>query len=883
MLSPRSSSLSSSTPSETEALLAQIASYLNLPSASQPRTLAQLSGSPQLDGQQPSSLPASVSAEATRYDPLWQPSQVAGHRSWRSSSFSSSFLDAENSTSWDSAPVQRLKRRFGATCDHCRSVHLRCDLPSRSSSAAIPSSLPSVLDQIDQQQTAPAGSLSCSRCQAKGLRCTMTPTRASERTTAFNRSGSVIQKARSLHGSLAPAAPKMEEQASALITAVCAATAMRPTAFRITDRVMARSLTVRMLNCYFAVCHVQLPVVDYVDFRARFNAADGDPRRMSMLANAGRQHARAQDSSPHVIVGTPASTETLLAVLVAWAARYTDAPLAFGVTSQDAAGGSSSSSSPFSSPTESRRGSLATTTPPKRKRKRGVACDSCRLRRVRCDITEVVAGSSCSRCLEKGIYCTDEYIRSTQAKSKQKTSGDSSTSNNDGDSSSLSVAFNAFLDTSPSLTSSISLRAWMPSAEAVGGSGTHAQRSLAWRRGRQRKAFCLGALQHALDLANKHDLVNKPSVECIQVLTLLYSLVESIDPAQGQRLIRAACSHLEKLGLTAQMTLNLGDSNSVVNVLRTLQAHRSYTVPWCMDAIASVLLKRAPCFALEWIVQFEEHGQQQAQRPLLSLVPSQMSGLTQAAGVGLSITSMLQLGAVARSIGKHILMEQRVDKLQQACHTAWFSVDSVMSMSDRSASCVGSALDSMPALHPLGWVGITKVLASLLHLAIFRALSEQCAALAAQNVPDDLEAMQMLQSQGMLRAIESCRRTSHFIKVILPLGIIQFRGSTFKQIPHLAKFLAQVPTVAEPQGETDFQSQQHSPPMDALHSSDKRQGEVLKSVEGLGRAQLGPFTTAAKQREVEWLIAALLQLGYAWDEMPDEANDVQSLLHSQGL
>ncbi|KAJ9479556.1 putative fungal zinc cluster transcription factor [Pseudozyma hubeiensis] len=713
----------------------------------------------------------------------------------------------------------------------------------------------------------------------------MTPTRSSERTTAFNRSGTVIQKARRLHGSLAPSAQswsvqKVQEHGSALITAVCAATAMRPTAFRITDRVMARSLTVRMLNCYFAVCHVQLPVVDYVDFRARFNAADGDPRRMSLLANAGKQSA-----NPQVAVGTPATTEVLLAVLVAWAARYTDAPLAFGVTSQDAAG-SSSSGSPFSSPTESRRGSLATAPQQKRKRKRGVACDSCRLRRVRCDITEVAPGSSCSRCLEKGIYCTDEYIRSTQVKSKQKTS--SGSSSNEGDSASLSEAFDAFSNTSSSLTSSISLGAWMPSTEAVSGSGIHAQRSLAWRRGRQRKAFCLGALQHALDLVNKYDLVNKPSVESVQVLTLLASLLESVDTAQGQRFIKAACGHLEKLGLTAQITLNLGDPKSVANVLRVLQTHRSYTVPWCMDAVASLLLRRPPCFAHEWILKFEEHpqhhlGQQQAQQPLLSLVPTQLNGMTPAAGVGLSITTMLQLGAVARFIGKHVLPAQRIDELQQACHTAWASVDSIIRLFDHSASVVDTALEAMPALHPLGWVGTTKVLASLLHLAMFRALSEQCAALAEQNAPDDLQAMQMLQKQGMLRAIESCRKTSHFIKVVLPLGIIQFRGSTFKQIPHLARFLAQVPTVPESRGETDFQTQPQTSPLDAVHSSDKRQGEVLKSVEGLGRAQLGPFTKAAKQREVEWLVAALLQLGYAWDEMPDEANDVQSLLHSQGL
>ncbi|KDE09035.1 hypothetical protein MVLG_00754 [Microbotryum lychnidis-dioicae p1A1 Lamole] len=48
---------------------------------------------------------------------------------------------------------------------------------------------------------------------------------------------------------------------------------------------------------------------------------------------------------------------------------------------------------------------------PKKKRKQLVACDSCRLRRVKCDKAEM-GGGDCSECLKKHIKCTDAYVKS---------------------------------------------------------------------------------------------------------------------------------------------------------------------------------------------------------------------------------------------------------------------------------------------------------------------------------------------------------------------------------------------------------------------------------------------------------------------------------------
>ncbi|GAA5987138.1 hypothetical protein JCM10908_001045 [Rhodotorula pacifica] len=47
---------------------------------------------------------------------------------------------------------------------------------------------------------------------------------------------------------------------------------------------------------------------------------------------------------------------------------------------------------------------------PKKKRKQLVACDSCRLRRVKCDKAEM-KGGPCSECVKKTITCTDTYVK----------------------------------------------------------------------------------------------------------------------------------------------------------------------------------------------------------------------------------------------------------------------------------------------------------------------------------------------------------------------------------------------------------------------------------------------------------------------------------------
>ncbi|GAA5911441.1 hypothetical protein JCM5296_004735 [Sporobolomyces johnsonii] len=54
----------------------------------------------------------------------------------------------------------------------------------------------------------------------------------------------------------------------------------------------------------------------------------------------------------------------------------------------------------------------------KAKRRQGVSCDSCRLRRVRCDRMEK-GGGECSECTKKGVRCTLVYVEQKGRKTRQ--------------------------------------------------------------------------------------------------------------------------------------------------------------------------------------------------------------------------------------------------------------------------------------------------------------------------------------------------------------------------------------------------------------------------------------------------------------------------------
>lgn len=113
---------------------------------------------------------------------------------------------------------------------------------------------------------------------------------------------------------------------------------------RLSERVMAGAVSLQLLTCFFGTAHIQLPVVDFPNFSERYNAANGDPRIMAIMANGGDPEqgiASAIPPAPGLStatwpdtkrsrISTPGTVETLVAAMHAWAAHYCDMPIAFG-------------------------------------------------------------------------------------------------------------------------------------------------------------------------------------------------------------------------------------------------------------------------------------------------------------------------------------------------------------------------------------------------------------------------------------------------------------------------------------------------------------------------------------------------------------------------
>lgn len=785
--------------------------------------------------------------------------------------------DSEGMTS-QSSDKKKSARRQGVTCDQCRTKHLRCDLDDRRAEAARSSS-PETAETalLEMQRSTSAGTavhhIRCTRCEDKGFVCTKTHTPPSRRYPRPSRSGKRIEQARMLHGASltgASANRPSVERINASTILIRALTELRGAEVRITDRVMAGSLSIQLLNCFFAVCHMQAPVVDFAHFSKTFNASNGDPRKMSIMSNGGS----AAEGLPSIVpdvqglgsitwpgtreskIGTPGTTETLLAVLHAWAAQYTDAPIAFGpdfkdLDAVDVRLQEVDDNGVIQPPIDGRDGDCKVSLK-RPKRKQGVACDTCRLRRVRCDVTERPDGMGCSRCEDKRIQCTDTYIQAKRAKLLAK-GAKMGSSDEYGDFASAGASAMDNNRLSPrtwiATRSNLLMRTYRPG---------DIEHNL--RRGKARKAFCHALLNHALSLVHKYDILKKPSIESIQVLSLLAPLLDNVDGVQAHAFADAACDHTEKLGMSTKLVVDETNRHAVENMLSIMQSHRVFLTAWCRDSIASGLNRRKPYFKEDRAIEVIGHAS--FRRETAPVAPPRQGEVVLSGEMGLTfvIMTMVQIGALSRFLGTHIdaaeglkpsippwqrpagasmapiprsarfsarpsLAELR--KLERACGAVWNSLDSLMLFFDRCASKAWSTMNSLQPFRPLGWIASTKLCGSLLYLALFRALGERHRANAAfmatlshslggQSAMSEEDKMvaaslKSLFDKSMQRAIVSCRKTARLIGILLPFGILQTGGPVLKQIFPVAQFLAKIPSVSDEQVASRMSGRRDSP------------------------------------------------------------------------
>lgn len=619
----------------------------------------------------------------------------------------------------------KLQRRQGVTCDQCRSKHIRC-VPLHSNAR-------------ESYRSVQHGKEKCARCTEKNLECTRNYTPPSRRYPRPSRTGKRIEQARLIHGSIGLANLTDTElhNISGRLTIPQLPHSSNAT---LQNGVLAGSASLRLLTCFFATAHMQMPIVDFHNFSARYNFACGSPRIMAIMANGGDDNLKipaARQSAPglistmwppgadlrssHSTLASTGTTEALIAAMHAWAALYTDMPIAFGSAqrkvsekkndgNKEQASSSAETSNVDHSTPQLVMGANGKLRRPKRKQ--GVACDTCRLRRLRCDKLERPEGMGCSRCEDKRIVCTDEYIQSKRKKNEP--SRDSSeatdaplqsvTAVTEVDSMPLSSPENYIgevdcdnirivatkgADDEQDVISSAPIHPRDIRRGSSAASWVESQEQRSWRDdgpkftepyefgrardmlayGEARQAFFQPLLQRAIDLAYMHKLVERPSLEAIQTLMILVQILDLIkrdDQDEANIFADALYSHATVLGLESTDEVDEQDRHAVEQILGVMQRKRLWCCVWTRDALVSGLFRRIPTFesdrplgikGIKGRSSQQEHpinkseGHLDSERVPRSPPKPEMNGEM---GLSFSILALMQIGALSRFAGRHL-------------------------------------------------------------------------------------------------------------------------------------------------------------------------------------------------------------------------------------
>lgn len=733
---------------------------------------------------------------------------------------------------------------------------------------------------------------------------------------------------------------------------------------------LSSAAKLRLLTCFFATAHIQLPVIDFASFSSRYNLAAGDVRKMSVMLNGGNPLENIPSipmslppGLPSVwpqtgesTISTPGTTETLIAAMLSWSARFSDMPLIFG-SHQASLGldGNSQSSQQLrtqsgqnlttaeaddseNSMDEQQTNDYSHLPPAKRpKRKQGVACDTCRLRRVRCDLMERKDGMPCTRCQDKKIVCTDTYIqqkrRDNEAKLRKereklrKQLGSASSGSGDGPSHGLYSSSNmAQLGDNPDP------HAWTDMSGLPAVVSTDQQPG---RYGLARQQFCQEMLTRAVVLVHKHKLMQKPSVEAVQVMVLLTALFELVDPSFSTQMSAAITSHVRTLGLASVEEVEESDTRAVENIFNVLQEKRVWCSTWIVDGISCCVQRRAPAFHEE--VPLKIRGR------LNNAGGGAAPELTPAMGLSYSVMAMLQVGVLARFVTKHIdnitvqdhappqerfpMLPSGTDmlKLTRACHAAWKSNDALIEFFDRCTLKSWHQMEALKIHQPKVWTASVKICSAMVTLSIFRILGERQRLNAAylQAVSEThgshvIAADDIVQSQALRNLFEEsrqktlivCRRVARMVEKMhrRPDLTFQTGGVLLKQLFAVAQFLARSPISGSGSGSGEgaqsplLQLPLGSQPSSSIAADAKQRhnltttGTFIPNVRpeppaspselyGLAMAYDAPlpvFTAEAKESEVGACLTALELLGFAWP-VEEEVQSVNNLMHSERM
>ncbi|PKI82425.1 hypothetical protein MVES_003639 [Malassezia vespertilionis] len=771
---------------------------------------------------------------------------------------------------------QKHMRSFSKTCGECRRKHLRCDYCAREDEAAAlavknGTSLPNVNSSMSRYFPRPS------------------------------RTGRRIELGRQLHGY--QVYPDKESNGE-----TCTQDALALSWPRI---------YLRMLLYFFSFTHTYLPVVHYDRFVKAFNRSYGDTHMMSIYYNQDTSAApygpllQDEISGDVLSESTPETMEMMIVVMLASAAHHVDLPFEsldfsifnkMGRVSLVDAILNDSVLGYCRKPQEAMNGYGKQ----RQKRRQGVACDTCRLRRVRCDLMEQPPGSkACSRCRVKRIVCTDRYIQWKRQRGMQKHASAAP-----GDFRALPASVTN-LQLLPSYWEFEFTEHYMPAR-------LHLSQQEILEQGVVREQACNLLINRALLLVHKYNLLHVRNMQTVRSLLLLSNLLDYSRPRMSYESQRIAILHLQALCTPVWLDLSAWETGGASRATTQLFREKSQVIGWTRDAIFNVTHKQRPEMAPDWFSlgvqeggKWTELGAKDLDTYLHSDTPIEVAAFfffVLHAMMG-KYAHALYRNIMAPLAQKRALSAAEVDAIVQACLALWSDLHLVEKSLRFSALHGASFFHAMPTINPILWILSSYFLLFLLYQALFRQLRDwfaSASSLFSRTDDVDPEIVRRLLQMSQDRLLGICRVVACLVRNVKETGVLFHATPVTRQLFRVAQMLARTDPIESVQAAAEHVAER-SESLDGASSvhallnpigtcaSPRAQEDARPQTQATKEiaaqmdkvvnlplsSELLSYTAEAKRAEIAWCIEGLGQIGFAFAGVEPEIRRVVDIVQAR--
>lgn len=748
----------------------------------------------------------------------------------------------------------------------------------------------------------------CSRCEHRQITCEQVVISQARFFPRPSRTGRRIEMSRKLHGStIYPEAEKTESPSSST-----------------SKELTWPRIYLQLINCFFSYSNTFMPCVEYERFSQAFNRSFGDVHIMSRYLNGEEGDVQTREFFDHrksfsvsadpnnTVESTPETVEALLTTICAWGSQLILLPFeSLDLSVFEPMGHTNLVQAAWDDPELGFR-RTAPQGPPesilpepgtvkRQKRRQGVACDTCRLRRVRCDLMELPPGATaCSRCRVKQIVCTDRYIQWRRSRDMSR---------------STSTA-RAIPDVQllPHREEFMELHDLPPSVRSL------SQQELI-DYGVAREAVFSHFVRRALILVHKYDLVNSYTMQGASVLMLLASLLDYVRPKIAYELQRMASAQIVRLFLRTEFDLNyVQPSISIYDQFSRLSGNRLPHSTWVYDAVSNVSYMRRPQMPRDFCVVGFRGGLDATVHPAtLSEFVAVCEQANSTSAVSLYYLLTMAIGGVAHDTYASLMTLPALSaipptfasmaEIRSACERLWGDLHKIeLSMFILATKMRETHQVALP-MNTLQWGWLLLTLSFLLYQAIMRRITDWFSSTKAyhqwtmysdeEQVEPLMDAIHDLLRESQLSTLGISRTIAHYARNLLPTGLL-FRGSSMtRQLFRVAQSIARALPVGEENSDapvdeppnrtaptlhsllnpTGVETPHETPPPSAqpLPSASSHDINLLISVPDSRSHE--PFTRRNKRREMDWCIQGLGQIGFSQAGLEAEIRRIIELVH----